>query len=256
MLDFVLTNKEGLVGTVKLKSSLGCSDHEMVEFKILGAVRRSHSNSGLQKTDFGLFRDLLVRVPWDKTLKRRGAQEIWLMFKDLLLQAQERCIPTKRKSGKNTRRPVWMNKLLLEKLKHKKEAYRGHSQGQAVGQKLFDIAQSGDADASKHLATWGFIMATLKETHTEARPLTASGTDAPGPSAPTAAIPDILGNPDVKLSPTVMLDFDGNPEPGGPFDPGPMDPDQEADFLEVFQNGHKGLISLRDLSGNLYVPYS
>ena len=43
MLDLVLTNKEGLVGSVKLKVSLGCSDHEMVEFKILQAVRRAHS---------------------------------------------------------------------------------------------------------------------------------------------------------------------------------------------------------------------
>ena len=43
MLDLVLTNKEGLVGNVKIRDSLGCSDHEMVEFKILEAVRRAHS---------------------------------------------------------------------------------------------------------------------------------------------------------------------------------------------------------------------
>ena len=35
VLDLVLTNREGLVGSVKLRGSLGCSDHEMVEFKIL-----------------------------------------------------------------------------------------------------------------------------------------------------------------------------------------------------------------------------
>ena len=34
-LDLVLTNKEGLVGHVKVGGSLGCSDHEMVEFRIL-----------------------------------------------------------------------------------------------------------------------------------------------------------------------------------------------------------------------------
>ncbi|GAB0175850.1 hypothetical protein GRJ2_000050200 [Grus japonensis] len=43
ILDLVLTNQEGLVGNVKLKGSLGCSDHEMVEFKILRAARRAHS---------------------------------------------------------------------------------------------------------------------------------------------------------------------------------------------------------------------
>ncbi|KFQ96524.1 hypothetical protein Y956_02301, partial [Nipponia nippon] len=81
-----------------------------------------------RRADFDLFRDLLGRVPWDKALEGRGAQESWLIFKVHLLQAQERCIPRKRKSGKNTRRPAWMNKQLLDKLKLKKEAYRGWKQ--------------------------------------------------------------------------------------------------------------------------------
>ncbi|KAJ7422549.1 hypothetical protein WISP_37385 [Willisornis vidua] len=43
VLDLVLTNKERLVGDVKVKDSLGCSDHEMVKFEILRAARREHS---------------------------------------------------------------------------------------------------------------------------------------------------------------------------------------------------------------------
>ncbi|GAB0209530.1 mitochondrial enolase superfamily member 1 [Grus japonensis] len=135
MLDLVLTNKEGLVGDVKLKGSLGCSDHEMVEFSILRAARRAHSKLttlDLRRADFGLLRDLLGRIPWDKALEGRGAQDSWLVFKGHLLQAQERCIPTKRKSSKTTKRPPWMNKELLGKLKHKKEAYRGWKQGQVA----------------------------------------------------------------------------------------------------------------------------
>ena len=34
LLDLLLTDKEGLVGDAKVKGSLGCSDHEMVEFRI------------------------------------------------------------------------------------------------------------------------------------------------------------------------------------------------------------------------------
>ncbi|PKU41149.1 hypothetical protein llap_8554 [Limosa lapponica baueri] len=81
MLDLVLTNKEGLVGNVKLKGSLGYSDHEMVQFKILRAARRAHSKVAtldFGRADFGLFGDLLSRVPWDKALERRGAHESWL----------------------------------------------------------------------------------------------------------------------------------------------------------------------------------
>jgi len=67
-----------------------------------------------------------------EALEGRGAQESWLIFKDHLLQAQEQCIPTKRMLGKNTRRPAWMNKDLLGRLKHKKEAYRVWKQGQVA----------------------------------------------------------------------------------------------------------------------------
>ncbi|GAB0184987.1 hypothetical protein GRJ2_000964000 [Grus japonensis] len=75
MLDLVLTNKEGSVGNVTLKGSLGCSDHEIVEFSILSAARRAHIKlttldfRRADFADFGLFRDLLGRVPWDKALE-------------------------------------------------------------------------------------------------------------------------------------------------------------------------------------------
>jgi len=66
MLDLVLTNKEGLMENVKLKGSLGCSDHEMVDLKILRTEMRVQSKVttlDLRRTDFGLFRDLLSKAP-------------------------------------------------------------------------------------------------------------------------------------------------------------------------------------------------
>ncbi|KFV17265.1 hypothetical protein N340_13574, partial [Tauraco erythrolophus] len=92
-----------------------------------------------RRADFGLFRDLLGRVQWDEALEGRGAQESWLIFKDHLLQAQEQCIPTKRKSSRNTRRPAWMNKELLNQTGHKKRAYRGWKQGQVAWEEYKEI---------------------------------------------------------------------------------------------------------------------
>lgn len=83
------TNKEGLVGNVKLRGSLGCSDRDMVEFKLLRAARRTNKKLSVldfRRTDFGLFRDLFGRVPWDKA---REDQQSWLTFKNHLIQAQE-----------------------------------------------------------------------------------------------------------------------------------------------------------------------
>ncbi|TRZ10047.1 hypothetical protein HGM15179_017058 [Zosterops borbonicus] len=76
MLDLVLANKKGLVGNVKLKGSLGCSDHEMVEFENLRAVARRVHNKltalDFRRADFGLFGDMLDRVSWDKALEGRS----------------------------------------------------------------------------------------------------------------------------------------------------------------------------------------
>ncbi|GAB0195099.1 mitochondrial enolase superfamily member 1 [Grus japonensis] len=144
MLDFILTNKEGLEGDVKLKGSLGCSDHKMVDFR---------------RVDFGLFRDLLGRIPWDKALEGRGAQDSWLIFKGHLLQAQERCIPTKRKSSKNTKRPPWMNKELLGKVQQKKVADRGWKQGQVAWEKYRETVRAARDQVRKAKALTEIIVA-------------------------------------------------------------------------------------------------
>ncbi|GAB0179488.1 hypothetical protein GRJ2_000414100 [Grus japonensis] len=152
MLDLILTNKEGLVGDVKLKGSLGSSDDETVEFRILRAARRALSKLttlDFRRADFGLFRDLLGRIPWDKALEGRGAQDSWLIFKGHLLQARERCIPTKRKSSKKTKRPPWMNKELLGKVKQKKEAYRGWKQEQIAWEEYRETVRAAREQVRK-----------------------------------------------------------------------------------------------------------
>ncbi|GAB0185586.1 nucleoside diphosphate kinase 6 [Grus japonensis] len=73
MVDLVLTNKEGLVENVKLKGSLGCSDHEIVKFNIHRGARRVHSKLttlDFSRADFGLFKE-------DKALEgRRGPRKL------------------------------------------------------------------------------------------------------------------------------------------------------------------------------------
>ncbi|KFV03790.1 hypothetical protein N340_13356, partial [Tauraco erythrolophus] len=95
-----------------------------------------------RRADFGLFRELLIRVQRDEALEGRGAQESWLIFKDHLLQAQEQCIPTKRKSDRNTRRPAWKNKEILGQLGHKKKAYREWKQGQVAWEEYRAIVRA------------------------------------------------------------------------------------------------------------------
>lgn len=126
LLDLILTNKEGLVKEVKAGGSLGCSDHEMVEFEILSGGSKAKSRIAtldFRRANFDLLWDLLGAIPWARVLEGKGACESWLAFKWLFFQAQDRCVPVTKKSGKGARRPAWMSKELMCKLRGKKKVH-------------------------------------------------------------------------------------------------------------------------------------
>ena len=105
---------------MKLKGSLGCSDHEIVEFRIVCDRSRATSRIttlNFRRANFGLFKGLLGGVPWVRALEGSGVQESWSIFKYHFLQAQDQYIPRTNKSSKGARRPAWMSKELLEKFK-------------------------------------------------------------------------------------------------------------------------------------------
>ena len=84
LLDLVLTNKNRLLEDVKVGGSLGCRDHEMVEFRILRGGSRATSKIktlDLRRANFGLFQCLLRGIPWVRALEGRGIQESWLLYK-------------------------------------------------------------------------------------------------------------------------------------------------------------------------------
>jgi len=60
---------------VKVGDSVGCSDHEILEFRILHGGRRAISRIkilDLRRANLGLFKDLLGGIPWVRALEGRG----------------------------------------------------------------------------------------------------------------------------------------------------------------------------------------
>ncbi|RMC16129.1 hypothetical protein DUI87_08341 [Hirundo rustica rustica] len=103
MLDLLFANRGGLVGDVVVGGRLGQSDHEIIEFSIFGEIRRNNSKTltlDFQRADFGLFRRLKQRVPWEAALKNKGVQERWECFKTEILRAQEQTVPVCRKMSR------------------------------------------------------------------------------------------------------------------------------------------------------------
>ncbi|KAK4829846.1 hypothetical protein QYF61_006856 [Mycteria americana] len=76
----------------------------MIEFLIRGEAARGVSKTAtldFQRADFGLFRRLVERVPWEAALKGKGVQEGWTFFKEEVLKAQEHAVPSKRRAKEN-----------------------------------------------------------------------------------------------------------------------------------------------------------
>jgi len=92
LLDLILTNKEGLVEDVKVGGSLGCSDHEVVKFRILCGRSRTISRItalDFRRANFGLSKELLGGILCIRALEGRGVQESWSLFKHHFLHAQD-----------------------------------------------------------------------------------------------------------------------------------------------------------------------
>lgn len=78
LLALMFASNEQLIAEVKVEG-LSCSDHEIVEFRILRGERKVKSKLttvDLRTADFGHFKDLLGRVIWDKALEARGALKL------------------------------------------------------------------------------------------------------------------------------------------------------------------------------------
>ncbi|KAK4828050.1 hypothetical protein QYF61_023088 [Mycteria americana] len=143
-LDLLFTNREGLVSHVMVGGRLGQSDHEMIEFLIHGEVRRGVSKTAaldFRRADFGLFRRLVERVPWEAALKGKGVQEGWTFFKEEVLKAQEQAVPRCRKTSRRGRRPAWLNRELWLELRKKRRVYDLWKKGQATQEDYKGVAR-------------------------------------------------------------------------------------------------------------------
>ncbi|KAK4814558.1 hypothetical protein QYF61_023757 [Mycteria americana] len=143
-LDLLFTNREGLVSHVMAGGRLGQSDHEMVEFLIRGEAARGVSKTAtldFRRADFGLFRRLVDRVPWEAALMGKGVQEGWTFFKEEVLKAQERAVPRCRKTSRRGRRPAWLTRELWLELRKKRRVYDLWKKGRATQEDYKGVAR-------------------------------------------------------------------------------------------------------------------
>ncbi|KAK4824255.1 hypothetical protein QYF61_012521 [Mycteria americana] len=95
-------------------------------------------NTFQARADFGLFRRLVDRVPWEAVLKGKGVQEGWTFFKKEILKAQEQAVPMCQKTSRQGR-PAWLNRELWLELRGKRRIYDLWKKGQATQEDYKDV---------------------------------------------------------------------------------------------------------------------
>ncbi|KFZ68503.1 hypothetical protein N338_08076, partial [Podiceps cristatus] len=68
--------------------------------------------------------------------------ENWLPFKDAFLRAQELSVPLNKKVGRRGRKPAWLGKDLLAKLREKKGKYKLWKQGSVAWKEYRDAVRN------------------------------------------------------------------------------------------------------------------
>ncbi|KAK4828864.1 hypothetical protein QYF61_000992 [Mycteria americana] len=132
LLDLLFMNREGLVSDVMVGGHLGQ--------KVRRGVSRT-ATLDFRRADFGLFRSLVDRVPWEAALKGKGVQEGWTSFKKETLKAQEQANPMCRKTSWRGRRPAWLNRELWLELRKKRRVYDLWKKGRATQEDYKGVAR-------------------------------------------------------------------------------------------------------------------
>ncbi|KFW04519.1 hypothetical protein N327_07886, partial [Fulmarus glacialis] len=107
----------------------------------IGQAKSKVRTPNFGKAKFQLFKELVSKTPWETAFRDKGAEQSWQIFKDAFHRAQELSIPTCKKSGKEGKRPAWLSRDLLVKLKGKKEMHRQWKQGQVSWEEYRDAAR-------------------------------------------------------------------------------------------------------------------
>ncbi|KFV07293.1 hypothetical protein N339_07034, partial [Pterocles gutturalis] len=107
----------------------------------MGQVKNQVRSLNFGRLNFQVFKELVERIPWETALRDKGAEQSCQIFKDTFHTAQELSVPSCKKSGKISKRPVWLSHDLWLKLKGKKKVHKQWKQGQVSWEEYRDTAQ-------------------------------------------------------------------------------------------------------------------
>ncbi len=133
-IDLVFTNEEGMVSGVEHLAPIGASHHQMLKFKFNCYYiheAKTRVSYKYDKGDYAKLRAELGNIQWNDILADKSTEEMWNIIEGKLIDSMDNCIPKSKPSYKRSmKKPLWMNKKALAKVKKKKESFQRYLQTQ------------------------------------------------------------------------------------------------------------------------------
>ena len=126
LLDIILTKEHSSLPTIKHKQPIGKSDHSVlsITIDIHQSEKYEKTKLNINRGNYDRMRELLSNIDWEEELERKETvEEKWDIFREIMENTMERCIPKlkiKRKLLKN----VPVNNKTLSKIRRKKRLWK------------------------------------------------------------------------------------------------------------------------------------
>jgi len=75
----------------------------------MGQMKSEVKTLSFRRVNLQLIKSLAAGSPWETTLRTKGAEQRWQLFKDIFLCMQELLIHLCKKLGKEGKRPAWLS---------------------------------------------------------------------------------------------------------------------------------------------------
>jgi hypothetical protein len=126
--DVILSSREDIIVDVEEICNLGSSHHSMVMLTMAGSIP---SNTTFEKVPdwrnscLILLRNELMAVDWVHELENCNVLESWNFVKSAILNAEEKCVPNKRR--RISSRPIWMQQNIIRTIRKKRRLWKTYT---------------------------------------------------------------------------------------------------------------------------------
>ena len=123
--DVILSSREDIIVDVEEICNLGSSDHSMVMLTMAGSIPSNTTFEEVpdwRNADLTLLRNELMAVDWVHELENCNVLESWDFVKSAILDAEEKCVPKKRR--RISSRPIWMQQNIIRTIRKKRRLWK------------------------------------------------------------------------------------------------------------------------------------